>query len=133
MLANLVHFRRTTSAQVPAGTRKRQETKRLEERVRKETRKGGQPWRFFRQQRGVLLATVPFSIKLCWRRPLVGGILFGVKDKRSISQRIKMSLQTIHPNPGPGRNKTEEGKTERRERRKRRERRERRRRGRRRR
>ena len=77
-----------------------------------------EPRRFFRQQRGVLPATTPLSIKTYWRRPLQGYHLGGVGDERSIGQWVKFRLQTIHPNPGPGRNKTEEGKAQRRERRK---------------
>ena len=78
---------------------------------------GGQPWCFFWQQRGAYPATPPLSIKISWRRPLVGDILDGVKSERQLTNTIRLRLQTIHPNPGPGRNKTEEGKQARRERR----------------
>ncbi|MCP3661889.1 MAG: hypothetical protein GY696_05230 [Gammaproteobacteria bacterium] len=40
-----------------------------------------------------------------------------VKSERQLRIIIEIRLQTIHPNPGPGRNKTEEGKQARRERR----------------
>ena len=76
------------------------------------------PWRFFRQQRGVLPATAPLSIKISWRRPLLGRNWCGEEGERMIGARVKIQLQTIHPNPGPGRNKTEEGRADRRERRK---------------
>ena len=78
------------------------------------------PRRVFRQQRGVLLATTPLSMKIWWQRPDMGRILKGVIDSldlKHIGSNIKIRLRTIHPNPGP-RNKTEEGKDERRKRRK---------------
>jgi hypothetical protein len=74
--------------------------------------------RFFRQQRGVLPATTPLSIKTYWRRLKLGRNYFGVENERTVGQRVKIMLRTIHPNPGPGRDKTEEGKANRRERRK---------------
>ena len=70
------------------------------------------------QQRGKRPATSPLSIKMSWRRPLAGDISNGVKSERHLINMIRIGLQTIHPNPGPGRNKTEEGKQARRERRK---------------
>ena len=104
----------------PAGTPKcGKESRRPEKPIPEDTRDGGQRRRFFWQQRGLLLATAILSLKIWWRRPLVGAFYFGVKSRRFISSLIKMCLQTIHPNPGPGiRNKTEEGKKLRRERRK---------------
>ena len=104
----------------PAGTpRGGKESRRPEKQVPEDTRDGGQRRRFFWQQRGLVLATAALSLKIWWRRPPVGGILFGVKNRRYVTSIIKMYLQTIQPNPGPGlRNKTEEGKQARRERRK---------------
>ena len=43
----------------------------------------------------------------------MGDIIGGV-DERAVGVRISIKLQTIHPNPGPGRDKTEEGKARRR-------------------
>jgi hypothetical protein len=80
--------------------------------------KGGYRWCFFWQQRGAYPATPPLSIKISWRRPPAGDNSFGVISERHLATVIRIGLQTIHPNPGPGRNKTEEGKRARRERRK---------------
>ena len=80
--------------------------------------KGGYRRCFFWQQRGAYPATPPLSIKISWRRPPVGDNSIGVFSERHLTTVIRIRLQTIHPNPGPGRNKTEEGKRARRERRK---------------
>ena len=67
------------------------------------------PGAFFRQQRGLEIAKSCLSIKTYWRRP-TQALLF--LTERSLLNFIKRRLQTIHPNPGPGRtrNKTEEGR-----------------------
>ncbi len=102
----------------PAGTpASGKESRRPGEQARKKPRKGTIPRRFFRQQRGANLANLSLSIKSYWRRPSTGGIEGG--DDRARRSRIKIQLRTIHPNPGPGRrNKTDEGRRQRREKRK---------------
>ena len=106
---------------VPAGTRRAAKSSRgRRSEPGRRPAKGGKPWCFFWQQRGARPATTPFSIKISWRRPLAGDISIGVghvKSERQLRIIIEIRLQTIHPNPGPGRNKTEEGKQARRERR----------------
>ncbi len=73
------------------------------------------PGAFFRQQRGATIAKSCLSIKTYWRRPIQALFL----TERSLLNSIKSRLHTIHPNPGPGRtrNKTEEGRKNRRDRR----------------
>ena len=62
----------------------------------------------------MVLATPYLSIKIIWRRPDWTDKL-GKEEKRCKIAFISYQLQTIHPNPGPGRDKTEEGKKRRRE------------------
>ena len=70
---------------------------------------------FFRQQWGMALAKPCLTIKIHWRRPIQADIL--TEEERSLLTYIRKRLETIHPNPGPGRDKTEEGRKRRRERR----------------
>ena len=62
-----------------------------------------------------MLATLYLSIKISWRRPERTNKLR--EEKRCRIAFIRYSLQTIHPNPGPGRDKSDEGRKRRRERR----------------
>lgn len=70
---------------------------------------------FFRQQWGMVIAKPYLTIKRHRRRPIQADILS--EEERSVLNYILRRLETIHPNPGPGRDKTEEGKKRRRERR----------------
>ena len=66
---------------------------------------------FFRQQMDMVLATLYLSLKICWPKPNWADKL----EERCLGSLIRFLLITIHPNPGPGRDKTEEGKKRRRE------------------
>ena len=59
----------------------------------------------------MVLATLYLSLKICWPKPNWADKL----EERCLVSFIKFKLSTIHPNPGPGRDKTEEGKKRRRE------------------
>ena len=70
---------------------------------------------FWRRRRPVL-AKLPFSLKTCRLKFTIIKTSSVCERRRRIAE-IKSRLETIHPNPGPGRrNKTEEGKKLRRER-----------------
>lgn len=62
---------------------------------------------------GMVLATLYLSLEICWQKPNWADEL----ELRCLVNFIKFKLSTIHPNPGPGRDKTEEGRKRRRERR----------------
>ena len=71
----------------------------------------------FWQRRRSEVAKLPFSLKTCWLRSIIIiNTVFSDCDRRRRVTEISRKLETIHPNPGPGkRNKTEEGKKLRRE------------------
>ena len=73
---------------------------------------------FFWQQRGAVFAGLPLSLKTCRQETLQEEkFMLGKLDYRATTEAIKYILMTIEKNPGPGRDKTEEGKRKRRERR----------------
>ena len=61
----------------------------------------------------IVPAKLYLSIKIYWPKPDRADKC--EEEKRSLDNFIRFQLITIHPNPGPGRNKTEEGKKRRRE------------------